>query len=302
MTRTAPPPTSLRLHGDVIRRLRESKGLTQLYVAEVVGVTVDTVSRWENNRTSTVKRDNAQALAQALEVALEDILRDDEPATDAAAPGPTPPRPRRRVVAASVTVLAVIGLVVWALWPPPPVRVQAGRRLPAYAPPGAVVPVVVWLRSEGSSPQRVILREQLPPGWSLVSSTTPPDAGPTPAGLVRWILTAGPAVSRLAYLVRAPADRPTGTAYRVRGEIVTPGRRGKPMTLGGDTRIDVEWVHWADENGDFQVSDTELLDALERLEAARALGVDAAEVRALWNAGSYRWDEKGERFVPGPAP
>src|SRR5512138_2808817 len=91
MTRQPPPSTALRLHGDVIRQLRESRGLTQLYVAEVVGVTVDTVSRWENNRTSTVKRDNAQALARALEVELDDILRDEPPG---AQPPPPEPEPR----------------------------------------------------------------------------------------------------------------------------------------------------------------------------------------------------------------
>jgi hypothetical protein len=83
---------------------------------------------------------------------------------------------------------------------------------------------------------------------------------------------------------------------------VTPGRRGTTSPLTGENRIDLEWIHWADDNGDFQVSDAELLDALERVEAAHRLGVDAAEIRALWAAGSYRWDEGTRRFEPGSPP
>ncbi|MHB8765688.1 MAG: helix-turn-helix domain-containing protein, partial [Deferrisomatales bacterium] len=74
MTAPRRPPT-LRLDGDRIRTLREDKGLTQLYVAEVAGVSVATVSRWENNRTPAVKRENAEALAQALEVEVDQILQ-----------------------------------------------------------------------------------------------------------------------------------------------------------------------------------------------------------------------------------
>ena len=135
-----------------------------------------------------------------------------------------------------------------------------------------------------------------------MSSTTRPDSGPTGDGLVRWILPAGPTVTQLAYLVRAPSERPTGTVYRFEGEVVTPGRRGTSSPLAGDARIDLEWIHWADDNGDFQVSDAELLDALERVEAGRALGVDGTEVRTLWGAGSYHWDEAAGRFAPGPPP
>ena len=49
-------PSTVRVDGDAARRIRESKGLTQLYVAEVAGVSVDTVSRWENNRMPAVRR------------------------------------------------------------------------------------------------------------------------------------------------------------------------------------------------------------------------------------------------------
>jgi len=63
-----------RIDGAEIRRLRESKGLTQLYLATFIGVTTDTISRWENRRYPSIKLDNAERLAQALEVNLQAIL------------------------------------------------------------------------------------------------------------------------------------------------------------------------------------------------------------------------------------
>ena len=64
----------IKIDGDKIRRLRESKGLTQLYLATYVGVTTDTISRWENKRYQTIKQSNAIKLAEALEVDLDVIL------------------------------------------------------------------------------------------------------------------------------------------------------------------------------------------------------------------------------------
>ncbi len=57
-----------------VKRIREDAQLTQLYVSKVVGVTTDTISRWENNRYPTIRRENALKLAEALEVQLDDIL------------------------------------------------------------------------------------------------------------------------------------------------------------------------------------------------------------------------------------
>ena len=69
----------IKIDGARIRAIREAKGLTQLYVATAVEVTTDTVSRWENRRYPTIKKENGLKLAQALEVELEDILdRGDE--------------------------------------------------------------------------------------------------------------------------------------------------------------------------------------------------------------------------------
>ncbi len=67
--------SSVAIDGEAIRQIREEKRLTQLYVSKVVGVTTETVSRWENKRYPTIRRDNAIKLAEALEVDLKAILK-----------------------------------------------------------------------------------------------------------------------------------------------------------------------------------------------------------------------------------
>ena len=104
------------IDGAKIKSLRETKKLTQLYVASVVGVTTDTISRWENNRYPTIKRDNAEKLASALEVELADILRQDDEAEDA---DELLPPVRRRwsrhrmvIIVAALSILAVLAAVI----------------------------------------------------------------------------------------------------------------------------------------------------------------------------------------------
>jgi transcriptional regulator with XRE-family HTH domain len=87
------PPT-VCLDGSAVRRIREEKKLTQLYVAKVVGVTTDTISRWENNRYPSIKRENALRLAEALETPVEDVLQ----GGTGACMMPEPALPPRRLI------------------------------------------------------------------------------------------------------------------------------------------------------------------------------------------------------------
>ncbi|GAB4259891.1 helix-turn-helix domain-containing protein [Deferrisoma sp.] len=291
MSRPAPP--TLRLDGDKVRRIREAKGLTQLYVAEVVGVSVDTVSRWENNRTASVRRENAESLAAALEVDLAEILPDG----GEAGPEP-PPSPRRRpgvwgALAAGAVVLLTLGWWVWGANG----AVRARRDLSPYCPPGSRIPVLIDVETEAS---RVVVRERLPPGWIFEGSVPAPSQGPTADGVVRWILSVPDGHARIGYVVRAPPG-PEGSAHRFEGTVVA-GRRSSPRPIRGEGRIDLEYVHWADLDADFAVSDAEVLSALERLDAVEGLGLSAEDLRALWGAPEYDWDPDRRTFVtPEPA-
>ena len=67
------PLQMVKIDGSKVRSLREAKGLTQLYIATVVGVTTDTISRWENKRYPSIKEENALKLAESLEVSLDEM-------------------------------------------------------------------------------------------------------------------------------------------------------------------------------------------------------------------------------------
>ena len=54
--------------GRKIRELREKRGLTQREVANAVGVTEATVSRWESGHINNMRRDKIQSLAKILQV------------------------------------------------------------------------------------------------------------------------------------------------------------------------------------------------------------------------------------------
>jgi len=291
MTAIPRRPASVALNGDRVRQLREQKGLTQLYIAEVVGVSVDTVSRWENQRTQTVRADNVRALAAALEVAVEELVA--VPPEPLQPPGSEAPRrkPRWLLAATLVAGLAAAGAGAWLWWGGPP-ELEAVRRLPAYTAPGTLVPVVIRARVVSGEVGMVVLREQIPTGWEFVGAVPAPDQGPDSAGGLRWIVPVKGGRAGVGYVVRAPIAGKESSVYRFTGEVVTAGKAGRTVAVKGAGRIDLEYIHWADEDGDFRIGDGEVLDALERLESVPGLGLDSSDLRALWGAGEYRWDRQ----------
>ncbi len=60
--------------GHRIRRLRTVKELTQPELAQLVGVDSITISRWENDRSTPRGRRMRQALAQALETPVSELI------------------------------------------------------------------------------------------------------------------------------------------------------------------------------------------------------------------------------------
>ena len=141
---------SVAIDGNVIRKIREEKRLTQLYVSKVVGVTTDTVSRWENNRYPTIMRDNALKLAEALEVDIDEILKQDEDLESVDSDNLSPePKNKNWIYYLLLAGVALIGLLFLFLQPsssPAPV-LQAKRLLPVFAAPGSRILVQVELSS-----------------------------------------------------------------------------------------------------------------------------------------------------------
>jgi transcriptional regulator with XRE-family HTH domain len=290
---------SVALDGSVLKRLREEKRLTQLYVSKVVGVTTDTISRWENNRYPSMRRENALKLAEALEVSVEELLRKPEPVADGA---PAPRLPKPMVIAGALSLVMLTVLLVTLLWQgsqqsPQPAIITAARILPNYAAPGTGIPVQIQL-TQRADDSGFILREYLPKGWKLLQASPPASSLDNDNGMVRWIVKAGDARERIVYLVQVDAQATPGSYGVFQGEIVAGAGGGKTaVPVNGDGRVSVAPVLWADLNGDGAIDDSEMLQASHTVDAMPGVYIDWLELERMWNAGGYRWDEERRRFV-----
>jgi len=293
------PPT-VCLDGTAVRRIREEKKLTQLYVAKVVGVTTDTISRWENNRYPSIKRENALRLAEALEAPVEDILQG---GTGACTVPELPPPPPRRLLYRAVSVILALfaltaGFYLQQRQQTPADSLLAERGLPNFAAPGSVIPVQVRL-DPGSEMKGFILREHFPPGWQLIEASPPPSSLDNEEGTARWIVKPGEERRLIAYLLRVDAGAELGRQARFTGEVVAnPNGRSAPSAVSGATEIRVARFQWADLDGDSVIDDAEMLQASETVDQMQGIHIDWTQLENIWDAGSYRWDEKKERFVP----
>ena len=104
----------VKISGGALRSLREKQSLTQLYLATAVGVTTETISRWERQEAPTLKEENALKLADVLAVPLGDILAVEEQVAEVVpvpVPDTFPTNKRKNVIILLAVLLGVLGLV-----------------------------------------------------------------------------------------------------------------------------------------------------------------------------------------------
>jgi transcriptional regulator with XRE-family HTH domain len=295
-------PPGVAIDGTKARSIREDKKLTQLYVASVVGVTTDTISRWENNRYPTIKRDNAEKLAAALDVPLDEIVRQEEPeplpVEDTLPPAPDRLRRARIAVIIAVAFALVVAAIVASrsVMSPP----AATRWLPAHAAPGEIIPVQIKIGRSGSGGRGVIVREQLPAGWRLVKSSPATSAGQQPTGEVKWLITGDDGPVTISYTVQVAPDAPARPAPFTGSIVVHVSGMSRTGTVVGSSQVAVGEWHWADVNGDGRVDDNEIMPAYDRTEEMKGLGLDWKTIEAIWDGTGYRWDRTKKAIVPVP--
>ncbi len=284
-----------------VKRIRERAQLTQLYVSKVVGVTTDTISRWENNRYPTIRRENALKLAEALEVKLDDILLKpaaEEPGAEILPVKKSPFAWLFVAILLTIAIFVISSLVSQS--PPPPVAVTAERLLPVYAAPGSTIPVQIRLTHRTQS-GGVILREYFPAGWKIIQANPPASSLDNVHGVARWIIKAGEDQDRVVYLVQVDPEAILDSEQGFQGEVVA-SREGSQSAIPvqGESSVMVAPVHWVDANGDGRIDDAEMLEGSFTIEDMAGVHIDFEDLEKLWDAGSYRWDKRMGRFVPDP--
>ena len=281
-----------------VKRIREQMQLTQLYVSKVVGVTTDTISRWENNRYPTIRRANALKLAEALEVPLEEILLKLVEESDTPVQGKKVSPIVWGMFALMIAIALGVVVSLFSNTPPPPATVTAERILPVFAGPGSPVPVQIRLthRAESSG---IIIREYFPKGWKIIQAHPPASSLDNIHGVARWIIKAGDDRTRVVYLVQVDSAAKAGVEEGFQGEIVA-SREGNQsaVPIHGDTVTKVAPVHWVDTNGDGKIDDVEMLEGSFTIEDMDGVHIDWNDLEDLWDAGSYSWDTEKNRFVP----
>jgi transcriptional regulator with XRE-family HTH domain len=302
----------VRIDGARIRHLRESKGLTQLYLSTVVGVTTDTISRWENRHYQSIKLDNAEKLAGALEVSLDEIL--ERPQDE---PGPTPrqeeeirtqedipPKQAQRkikllIIAVTVFAIAVVALLLFALFPRQPQQgaLSAERVLPPQAPPGQTFPVLIRVRAVGQGAVSMILKESLPAGSKSPLSVPGPTTVDLKDNSLKWITRTEAGESVYTYLCQVPPGAAYGETLSFRGTVTRKQTLGVQENVAGAAALTVAPFHWADTNRDQAIDDEEILAVYDLYSDIDGLDFDRDRIDSIWAAGGYRWDEKKKKYV-----
>ena len=287
---------SVSIDGTRIKSVRETKKLTQLYVANVVGVTTDTISRWENNRYPTIKRDNAERLAGALEVDLAEILRQDElpaPTTDAPLPALAKRSTVRRLLLVALAALPLLFLALYFLYRAPAPAPTAVRWTPHFAAPGEIIPVQIKITRPAGENLGFILKENLPHGWRLVSSL-PASSFADPSGSgIKWLIPGGSASVTVSYAVQVSTSPAPSEEGNFHGEVVLHAAGlNRTESVGGSAALRIGPYHWADSNGDGRIDDDEIMPAYYICEEMKGAGLDWKTIEAIWSGKGYRWDAK----------
>jgi transcriptional regulator with XRE-family HTH domain len=303
------PPQMVRIDGSKVRNLREAKGLTQLYIATVVGVTTDTISRWENKRYPTIKQDNGLKLAEALEVSLDDILETDEPATEVQEVSEiiVPQVSHRREFKPFIWLLLLIVILllpfIWLHFKKPAkqaISISASRLLPPHIQTGQPFPVIIQVTAVKESSFPLILKEGLPAGCELIQSAPPHTGIDKKTGTIKWLSRTQGSLTTFVYLAKKRRESDPAGSIRFSGSVTLRNEGTSGTTISGAQVVSIANYHWADTNQDYRIIDDEILEAYDVFSALDDLNYDWQEIDDIWSGEGYQWDEASQKYIIMP--
>jgi transcriptional regulator with XRE-family HTH domain len=301
------PSQMVKIDGSKVKSLRESKGLTQLYIATVVGVTTDTISRWENKRYPSIKEENALKLAEALEVSIEQILEKDEAVSkpeETSEITSTPARKSRSNRILLWPLLLVLILLMPFIWynlkQPEPVSIFASRLLPPHTPAGQPFPVVIQVTTKQQGPFSLILKEMLPEGCEPIVSAPPFTGFDKKTGNLKWISRTAGEITTFVYLANkqtSESNIATAAPLRFEGSVTLRDKRSSEAFIAGSQVLPIAAFHWADANRDNRIEDEEILAVYDTFGALDNINYDWQRIDEIWSGEGYFWDESKQEYV-----
>ena len=301
------PSRMVKIDGSRVKSLREAKGLTQLYIATVVEVTTDTISRWENKRYPSIKEENALKLAEALEVELEQLLEKDEESTK---PDETPhitlsatrkPGTNRSLFWLMFLVLVMLLPFIWYnMKQPEPVAILASRLLPPHTQAEQPFPVIIRVITKQQGPFSLILKETLPKGCEPLVSDPPFNSFDKKTGNLKWISRTTGDVTTFVYLAKKQVMKPGNadmTPMHFNGSVTLRDKKSADTVIAGSQVLPLADYHWADTNGDNRIEDEEILAAYDTFSALDYINYDWQKIDQIWSGESYYWDQDKKEYV-----
>jgi transcriptional regulator with XRE-family HTH domain len=295
----------IKIDGSKVKQLRESQGLTQLYLATAVEVTTDTISRWENKRYPTIKQDNGLKLAEALDVRLEDIL-DNAPSAEENVDPPSSPQPNDHEtisvsknnkklhfgLIACVSVLVMAGYYFYSKNIDEPIH--ALRIMPERTIANLPFPVVIEVIGDPDKPVSLILKEELPSNAKLLFASPKTSGKKNKAPGIKWIQKmTGRTV--FAYMVKMQGEPERFTPFS--GSVAVHLAEEEPIPVEGPTSISLGKHHWADTNADNIISDREILTVYDQYSGIEGFDINIDLIERMWLGSRYQWDDTSNSFT-----
>jgi transcriptional regulator with XRE-family HTH domain len=301
------PTQMVKIDGTKVRSLRESKGLTQLYIATVVGVTTDTISRWENRRYPSIKEENALKLAESLEVSLEHILETEETLapqdkTQAIAVSQSrPPKPKRILLWLLFLVAVLLLPFIWYnARQPEPVTIFVNRLLPPHITEGQIFPVIIQVTTQEQEPISLILKETLPEGCEPIVSAPSYTGFDKKSGSLKWITRSTGKVTTFVYLAKQRVKGPDpakAAPLGFSGSVTLRDQKSTETFIAGSQVLPLADYHWVDADRDNRIGDDEILAVYDSFSALDNVNYDWQEIDDIWSGTGYYWDDSKQQYI-----
>ncbi len=296
----------IKIDGAAIKTLREKQGLTQLYLATSVQVTTDTISRWENRRYPSIKRENGIKLAEALNVPLEELLEktsedhDNEDPNPNTAPVVAPPplaytlKKTWPLVLLSMFLLTVfIAFLKYATHPTYTATFSAERIIPPHCTSGQPFPILIKINGAAELSTALIIRENIPPNSTVLKVSPKTNVVGSNNKTIKWLKKiTGTAV--FAYIITVEGDD-NEVVYFNGTTAIGHGTESPPATGGNNSTI-ISRYHWADADKNNIISDNEILAVYDMYSDVSEINNYIDEIEEIWLGSGYRWNGKKSTF------